>query len=64
MSGPNSAIGIFTCACGESITVPLRLGSGNDFDADFPEGWYPGFSNEVPYIRCPAHNKFCGGTEL
>jgi hypothetical protein len=54
----SSAIGIFTCSCGESITLPLMLGSGNDFTADFPEGWYPGFSNEVPYIRCPAHNQF------
>jgi hypothetical protein len=62
--GPNSAIAIFTCACGESIVLPLKAGPGNDFDAVFPENWYPGFSDNKPYIRCPAHNKFAGGTEL
>lgn len=48
----------FMCDCGQSITLPLRLGPGNDFTADFPDGWYPGFSDDVPDIKCPEHNKF------
>lgn len=54
----SSAVATFTCDCGESVTLPLKLGAGNDFTADFPEGWYPGFSGDVPHVRCPEHNEF------
>ena len=55
--GAPSSHGPSWALCNNHITVPLRLGSGNDvtFDA---EGWSVMFDDDdQAIVRCPGHNK-------
>lgn len=59
-AAPNgTAEAVFTCRCGKEARLTLRLGSGNDFTCEEPDGWYIAVETESrpgsTVVRCPEH---------
>lgn len=56
MKQGGSANAVLACACGQIVTVPLLLGSGNDMAVELPDGWYLSFVEfDKPIVECPGH---------